>query len=122
AALAASAPYAAALLGLLALWPRGREMQALHALLMLAAAGLAGAAGAGLRLGLRPSERPAARALLREHWTYGRWIAAATLASGVSTLAVFPLLALVAGAEQSGALRALTHLPPPPPQPPRRGL
>ncbi|MET0555462.1 MAG: hypothetical protein ABW221_20650 [Vicinamibacteria bacterium] len=112
-ALRGSAVYATALLALLGLrlgvFPpagfRGPEVFG-----VLAIASLAAAAALWRPIGPRWPRAEDGRGLFAEHWSYGRWILAASVANGVSTLAVTPLLALSAGLAQGGAFRALQNL------------
>jgi O-antigen/teichoic acid export membrane protein len=112
-ALRGSAVYAITLVGLLgariALAPGG-ALGAPESFLLMAGASVAACAVLWRPLGLRRPHPGTTRPLLAEHWTYGKWILAATFANAVGTLLVTPLLAALAGLAQSGAFRALQNL------------
>jgi O-antigen/teichoic acid export membrane protein len=112
-ALGASAAYALCLLGGLgfriAVVPE-RPIRSHDAFLVMAGASLVAALVGWTGLALRRPQPRGLRPLLREHWSYGRFILAASVAHGVSTLAVAPLLGLLAGLAQTGAFRALQNL------------
>lgn len=48
--------------------------------------------------------------VFKEHWVYGRWIFAATLANSVSSVLYLPLLAFFVGLSSSAVLRAMQNL------------
>jgi O-antigen/teichoic acid export membrane protein len=60
---------------------------------------------------LSPSQsRIELRAVVHEHWAYGRWILGASLAHGVAYGLYVPLVGTLAGLEQTAVLRALQNL------------
>jgi O-antigen/teichoic acid export membrane protein len=48
--------------------------------------------------------------VLREHWSYGRWILGASVAHGIANGLYLPLVGLFVGLEQTAVLRALQNL------------
>lgn len=112
-ALRGSAAYAGAVAVLLALrvaWSPPGSVGPADAFLVLGASGLIASAAVALALRPRRPRPAAAGAHFREHWAYGRWIAVAYAANGLSTLLITPFLGAFAGVAQSGAFRGLQNL------------
>jgi O-antigen/teichoic acid export membrane protein len=108
-----SAAYAAALLvPLLALWTRQPTTAAspFVAFTLLGLAGLVGFAVARPAFAGHSAVPLAWRDLLREHWSYGRWVVPTAVANGLYAVAFVPLLAAIAGLAEAGSYRALQNL------------
>jgi O-antigen/teichoic acid export membrane protein len=111
-ALAGSALYGLVLVALIA-WAHAASWLTAQAALVVMA--LASAVASGViagRLGLLSRSRSQIELphVVREHWAYGRWILAASVAHAVAYGLYVPLVGTFAGLEQTAVLRALQNL------------
>jgi O-antigen/teichoic acid export membrane protein len=111
-ALAGSATYGAALLGLVAWAYAGSWLTGPVALLLMGVASAFASLRIAASLGLlsRPWTSLPVTTVVRDHWSYGRWILAASVAHGIANGLYVPLVGALVGLEQSAALRALQNL------------
>jgi len=88
----------------------------INAYLLMSAASLIAAGVLWYRLGINlkhlypKDDQLTIQRVLVEHWQYGRWIVAGTLAYSFSTLIYVPLVGAFAGLAASGVLRAMQNL------------
>jgi O-antigen/teichoic acid export membrane protein len=112
AALTGSVLYGATLVPLL-IWAHvTSRLSAPTAMLLMGVAGaMSGLCIIGL-LGLlsTPWSSLEVRRVIHEHWVYGRWILAASVAHGASNGLYVPLVGALVGLEQTAVLRALQNL------------
>lgn len=89
---------------------------AINAYLLMSVASLASAAILWRRLGINlksiqvQDDQLTIKNVVAQHWHYGRWIVAGTLAYSFSTLIYVPLVGAFVGLAASGVLRAMQNL------------
>jgi O-antigen/teichoic acid export membrane protein len=111
-ALNGSVVYATILLGLV-IWARaGSWLTGPIAFVSMGVASAVGGFCIAWSLGLLsgPWTRPDIISTAREHWAFGRWILAASVAHAVANGLYLPILGVLGGLHQSAVLRALQNL------------
>jgi O-antigen/teichoic acid export membrane protein len=112
AALAGSALYGFVLVAVVTWGHASSRLTVQAALVAMALASAVASVAIAARLGLwsLSHSRIELRSVVREHWTYGRWILAASVAHAAAFGLYVPLVGTLAGLEQTAVLRALQNL------------